>query len=284
MKLLKPAQQDDVLLRDIQNARSQAAGLQYWWLGQSGFLVVWEGRSLLFDPYLSDSLTRKYAPTDKPHVRLSERVVAPERLDFIDIVTSSHTHTDHLDPETLRPLVQVNPGLMMVCPEANRATVRERSELPEDRIHGLDGQDEKIGRTIAGFEFHAVPAAHEALATDSEGRPLFLGWVVKAGPWTIYHSGDTILYPGMVERLRPFRIDLALLPINGRAPERRVAGNLSGREAAQLAKAIGAGRVVPCHYDLFAFNTASPEEFVTTCRFLGQPSQVLSLGERGSVG
>ena len=48
---------------------------------------------LLLDPYLSDSLTQKYTATDKPHVCMTARVVAPERLDFIDLVTSSHNHT-----------------------------------------------------------------------------------------------------------------------------------------------------------------------------------------------
>ena len=50
---------------------------------------------------------------------------------------------------------------------------------------------------------------------------------------------------------------VALLPINGSAPERRVAGNLNGVEAATLAHAIGARMVIPCHYEMFAFNTAS---------------------------
>ena len=45
---------------------------------------------MLFDPYLSDSLTAKYADTDKPHVRITERVIDPESLDFIDVATSSH--------------------------------------------------------------------------------------------------------------------------------------------------------------------------------------------------
>ena len=32
-------------------------------------------RHLLFDPYLSESLTKKYAQTDKPHVRMTRRAV-----------------------------------------------------------------------------------------------------------------------------------------------------------------------------------------------------------------
>jgi L-ascorbate metabolism protein UlaG (beta-lactamase superfamily) len=75
-------------------------------------------------------------------------------------------------------------------------------------------------------------------------------------------------------------VDVALLPINGRAPERRVPGNLFGPEAAQLAKDMRAGVVIPCHFEMFAFNTASPDEFVTECRHIGQPGRVLRCGEK----
>lgn len=281
---MKPAfQKDSALLADIAAARAKADEFHVWWLGQSGFLVQWQGRHILIDPYLSDSLTRKYAATDKPHIRMTERVIDPVRLDFIDVVTSSHNHTDHLDPETLQPLAKANPHLVMVCPEANRVTVRERSGLPDDRIIGLDAAL-PVGSlaAVAGFEFHAVPAAHESLDTDKLGRHIYLGFVVKVGPWTLYHSGDTVLFEGMAELLRPFQIDVALLPINGRAPERRVSGNLWGREAAHLAKDIGAGVVIPCHYDLFTFNTATTDEFVATCQQLKQPHVVLQNGERWS--
>ena len=83
----------------------------------------------------------------------------------------------------------------------------------------------------------------------------------------------------MAKRLRGFEVDVALLPINGRLPERRVSGNLWGREAAQLARDIGARLVVPCHYDMFEFNTESPDEFVATCKQLEQPYRVLRCGE-----
>lgn len=284
--MIEPALRNEAFLADVARARTENDTLHLWWLGQSGYLIHWNGRHLLLDPYLSDSLTRKYAATDRPHVRMTERVIAPERLGFVDVVTSSHNHTDHLDPETLRSLAAANPALVMVCPEANRPTVRERSGLSDERIVGLapgllaGANPAPAGCTVAGFRFHAVPAAHETLATDQAGRPLYLGFVIRAGPWTIYHSGDTVLYEGLTARLLPFRVDVALLPINGRAAGRRVAGNLWGREAAQLAKDIGARLAVPCHYDMFAFNTATPEEFVAECQRLEQPQRVLRAGER----
>lgn len=275
--MIKPMRQEDAWLADVEAARQARDRLHLWWLGQSGFLVQWQGRHLLLDPYLSDALTRKYAATDKPHVRMTERVIAPERLGFVEVATSSHNHTDHLDAETLGPLRAANPALRLVVPAANRDFAADRLALPPDRLDAIE-----VGSVLelAGFGIHAVPAAHEAVERDEQGRHRHVGLVIETGAGTIYHSGDTVLYPGMVEALRRWRIDIALLPINGRAPERRVAGNLTGPEAAQLAKDIGARVAVPCHYEMFAFNTASPAEFVATCERLGQGHRVLRAGER----
>ena len=74
-------------------------------------------------------------------------------------------------------------------------------------------------------------------------------------------------------------IDVALLPINGRLPERRVPGNFWGDEAARFAHAIGAHLVVPMHYEMFAFNTETPELFEATARRLGQQFRTLRGGE-----
>ncbi|MGE3311783.1 MAG: MBL fold metallo-hydrolase [Limisphaerales bacterium] len=292
---------DKAFLADVNRVRQATAPgstdstrhqLHVWWLGQSGFLVAYDGSFLLLDPYLSDSLTRKYAGTDKPHVRVTGRVVDPARLDFVAAVTSSHNHTDHLDPETLKPLLQANPGLVAFCPEANRSTVRERSGLSDDRILGLDVPEEALAartipepRAVPGtpFRLAPIPAAHEALDRDASGRLIYLGFLLHVGPFRIYHSGDTVLFDGLEAILRARPIDLALLPINGRAPERRVAGNLNGTEAARLAHDVAARVVVPCHYDMFEFNTASPDEFVEACRSLDQPHRVMEQGGRLSL-
>jgi L-ascorbate metabolism protein UlaG (beta-lactamase superfamily) len=277
--MIQPALKNDAFLADVKNAAHDPEHFHLWWLGQSGFLVQWQNRHLLLDPYLSDSLTKKYAGTDKPHVRMTELIVAPERLDFIDVVTSSHNHTDHLDAETLIPLIRANPNLVLVIPEANRGFVAERLRVNGDFPLGLDAGKMQ---TVAGFRIHGVPAAHNELELDEPGRHRFLGYVIEFGPWIIYHSGDTVHYSGMEDWLLHWRIDVALLPINGDRPERRVAGNLNGREAATLAKQIDASMVIPCHYDMFEFNTASPEEFASLARELGQPFRVLKCGEQWS--
>jgi L-ascorbate metabolism protein UlaG (beta-lactamase superfamily) len=171
----------------------------------------------------------------------------------------------------------VNPALQMIIPEANRDFVAER--LKTDAGWPL-GCDDGTTLDLWGFTITGVPSAHEALERDDAGRCKYLGYVVRVGPWTLYHSGDTVLYDAMAEKLQPFGVDVALLPINGAKPERRVAGNLSGRESAALGKAIGAKLVVPCHYEMFGFNTASTDEFVNEATRIGQPYRVLRAGQR----
>ena len=257
--MIEPALADDDFLADVRTV-ADSDDIHVWWLGQSGFLIGWRARHLLIDPYLSDSLTRKYAGTEREHVRMTRRVVDPSRLDFVDVVCSTHAHTDHLDGETLEPILAA--GAALVCPAATREIATERTGHEPDVCI-----EEGEAATVADFDVQAVPAAHP------EQAPEYLGYVIGCGGTRIYHSGDSVLYAGMAERLRPVEVSLALLPING------AHGNMSGTEAAGLASAIGAALVVPCHYDMFEFNTASPAAFVAECRRLGQPFAVLRAGE-----
>jgi L-ascorbate metabolism protein UlaG (beta-lactamase superfamily) len=273
--MIKPILQNEAFLADVRAAGPNQ--LHLWWLGQSGFLVKWQNAYLLIDPYLSDSLTKKYAGTDKPHVRLTERVIDPAKLDFIDVVTSSHNHTDHLDGETLIPLLEVNPGLTVIIPRANLAFAAERLKTPPERLTSIRADSDPV--TIGPFTFHALPAAHETLETNADGDHKFIGYVIEVGGKTIYHSGDCVPYAGLIERLQKWRIDLALLPINGRDPARGVAGNFTAAEAVALGRDIHAGLVVPCHYEMFAFNTVSPEGFAQHAQTTGVAYRLLKCGE-----
>lgn len=275
--MIRPLLSHDALLADIHASDRRDAGFRLWWLGQSGFLLQWQGIHVLLDPYLSDSLTKKYSQTDKPHVRMTELVIDPARLSFVDIVTSTHNHTDHLDAETLSPILAANPRVRLLIAEANRAFVADRLKIDPAAAIGLD---DGTSVSVSGIRFSGVASAHEALERDEHNRAKYLGYVLQFGSWSIYHSGDTVRYEGMTGKLLPFKIDIALLPINGRSPERRVPGNLFGRETAQLAKDIEAKLVIPCHFEMFEFNTASPDEFVQQCRKLGQPFKVLRCGEQ----
>jgi L-ascorbate metabolism protein UlaG (beta-lactamase superfamily) len=253
MQLIKPKQKDAALLSDILSFASET-NFKVWWLGQSGFLIKWQDKCLLFDPYLSDSLSLKYQHTDKPHVRMSELVINP----------------------ALGPILKNNNDVKFIIPEANRSFVVNRVGCEESYPIGLND-----GYTIElkGFKITGLPAAHNTIERDEKGQCKFMGYVVQYGDYCVYHSGDTLWFDGLDELLKPYQVDIAFLPINGNKPERRVAGNLNPEEAALLGKAIDARLVIPHHYHLFEFNTEDPVLFEEQCRKHGVKYRVLEMGE-----
>lgn len=279
MSLIAAKIKDEAFINEVDQYLNDPEHFHLWWLGQSGYLLVWKGKKVLIDPYLSDSLTKKYAASNKPHTRMSERVADPQLLNGISIITSSHNHTDHLDGETLMALLKNNPLAKLVIPEANRKFVSDRIQMPESFPAGLnDGES----LTIDEFQFHGLPAKHNEIERDGQGRCKFMGYVIRFGRWSVYHSGDTLWFDEMVPLLKPFCVDVALLPINGDDPSRGVAGNLNAKEAADLGKAIGAKLVIPCHYDMFTFNSADPKDFADEAEKIKQPYCILAGGEHFS--
>jgi len=273
--MIKAIKKDKELVDEMDSLLTDEKRFRLWWLGQSGFLLQWKGKRVLIDPYLSDSLTKKYSDTDKPHIRMSDRVIDPELLKNISIVSSSHNHTDHLDAETLMPLLKNNPQIKFIIPEANRNFVADRVKCDPQFLIGLR---DKQSVTISEFTFHGLPAKHNEIERDENGNPKFMGYVIEFGNRKIYHSGDTLWFDEMVDILKPLNIDVAILPINGNDPSRKVAGNLNCQEAARLGKAIGAGYIIPCHYDMFTFNTADVNEFAKEAKQIGQPYNILRGG------
>ncbi|MFI5186887.1 MAG: MBL fold metallo-hydrolase, partial [Chitinophagales bacterium] len=159
-EMIQAFKKDKELVKEMDSVLSDKDHFFLWWLGQSGFLLQWKGKRVLIDPYLSDSLTKKYKATDKPHVRMSERVIDPELLKNILIVSSSHNHTDHLDAETLMPVLKNNPEIKFIIPEANREFVSERMKCKNEFPVGLkEGQSIAVGE----FSFHGIPAKHNKI-------------------------------------------------------------------------------------------------------------------------
>lgn len=273
--MIAAQQKGEELLADVRSVDPADPRLHVWWLGQSGFLLQQAGARLLLDPYLSDSLTLKYAATDKPHIRITERCLDPGELTGIRLVTASHLHTDHLDAATLVPLAASNHGFTLVLPHPILGEARSRLGDVSVKLQGLDAGEVL---ELHGWRITGIAAAHNDLKRDDLGRCHYLGFLIQRGGFSVYHSGDTLWHECLVPALLPAACDLMLLPINGNKPERRVAGNLNGTEAAALARACGAHLVVPCHYDMFTFNTESPAEFTAACEKLGQACQVMRCG------
>lgn len=228
------------------------------WLGQAGFILRAGPGTALIDPFLSPYSGREY-----------ESSLTPGRVEGVDVVLCTHEHVDHFDADAAPAIAKASPAAVFVVPTPIVDMVTEVG-IPGDRVVGM-----QPGQTLelAGLSIRALPAMHGVTMEDaygfgeelSGGLIRFLGYVVGAGGVRLFHAGDTIHYAGMETTLRELSIDLAMLPINGRDPEREargIVGNLSEREAAWLARAMEAEAVVPMHYDLFARNRGLPSRLV----------------------
>ena len=246
------------------NLRPPPGDVVLYWLGQAGFVIEFgtpHGSSrLLVDPYLSDSLARKYAGTRYTHRRMMAAPILPEQFTRLDLVLCTHRHTDHMDPDTLQPLAAAFPGLRFIVPAASTDEACKRCGVGMNRLIPLDAGD--WIEPLPQLQITALASAHESLSIDDNGHHEWLGYVLDLGGLRIYHSGDCIPYPGLADTLADLAPQVALLPVNGRDAERSgngVPGNFTLDEAITLCHDAGVKTMIAHHYGLFEFNTVSPE-------------------------
>jgi L-ascorbate metabolism protein UlaG (beta-lactamase superfamily) len=225
-------------------------GVALAWLGQAGFALRYGKSRIFLDPYLSDYLERKYRGTNKPHRRLMEAPIPVQEVEGLDWVICTHQHSDHMDPDALPLLASQSPACRFIIPRASREHLLKLG-VPDKQVAGVDA-GERISLS-SECSVEAIPSAHETLEKNERGEYRYLGYFIRLGSLTFYHSGDTIPYPGLSERVRRHQLDLALLPINGRG--KGVAGNFTFDEAVQLCQVADIPYFIPHHFGMFAFNT-----------------------------
>ena len=236
--------------------REPGTGTRLYWLGQAGFLLKTFRHTILIDPYLSDSLAEKYWGTALPHSRMMNPPIDVESLGAVDLVLCTHHHTDHMDPDTLAPLMRRLPKLQIVVPRASQAEALKRAGAGLDRLIQADAGD-RI-EPLPGIVIRPVRGAHETLQRDAAGHHVFLGYGIETAGVTIFHSGDTIPFEGQQSEVSALEADVALLPVNGRSAalaERNIAGNLFLEEAIALARNCAIPAMLAHHYGMFEFNT-----------------------------
>jgi L-ascorbate metabolism protein UlaG (beta-lactamase superfamily) len=203
-------------------AGGPSEALRLYWLGQAGFVVDVAGRRLVIDPYLSDSLAEKYPSGPFRYDRLMPPSVTVEELGRVDAMLVTHSHTDHLDPGTLKPLFARNPTALLIAPRAIAALAMERAAPPPGSFVGANA-GERI-ELFDGISITPTRAAHETLKREPNGDHHFLGYVMRCGSAVLWHSGDCVPFDGLVEEIAAHHVDLALLPVNGRRKELSAAG------------------------------------------------------------
>ena len=208
--------------------------MKFTWLGQAGILLEKNGKKIMIDPYLSDSIhkkdptrTRRY-PADLRYLG-----VTPNVLIF------THDHIDHYDPDTAPILLKNAEGAMTVlCP----SSVWQKART-EGGPHNYVQFNRYTEWTEHGFRFRAVKAEHSDVFA--------IGVLIKdlADGRIYYVTGDTLYNKAILADL-PEDLDAVFLPING------VGNNMNAEDASRFADATGAKNAVPLHFGMFDEKTA----------------------------
>ncbi len=243
-------------MQQLRNHRVPARSVTLWWLGQSGFIVKSPGGTIVaVDPYLSNSCKAIGEQAGFDMDRLVPPPMDPGDLVGIAAYAITHSHQDHLDPQTLESYRAAGgAGPYIAPPEAI------------ERLHALGVP---ASQTVLVWPNKIVAVGDIRLratfAIPLGGDDLtHVGYLVTIadGP-TVYITGDTGYHDLLGRSVGEHKPDILATVING------MFRNLSPAEAAQLAKEINPRVVIPCHFDLFRDNQQAPHLLRAQLHMLG---------------
>jgi L-ascorbate 6-phosphate lactonase len=256
------------LWQEIRQVPVRPGTVALWWLYQAGIVVKTPGGTIVVvDPYLSDAVLRSYKlPRNVP------APIDPAEVE-VDALLATHSHEDHLDPDSITPFMSHEKtqfiGPPMAVERVLAAGVEKERTTPAHR-----GDVVEIGDL-------SVRAVHARHMFGLEPTPDAVGYVLEVGGVSLYHSGDTEYDSDIIADTRG--VTASFISMNG------TAGNMNAHEAAMLAWLQGARLAVPFHYGLWRDAdygegaTLDPGLFVSTYRKLNPEGRTLVLEPAAAV-
>jgi L-ascorbate 6-phosphate lactonase len=242
--------------QEILDRRVPAGKMTLWWLGQSGVVVKSpQGKIVAVDPYLTNSCKAIGEQFGFDMDRMVPPPLEPADLVGIDLYAITHSHGDHLDPETLAGYRAAGGTGPYLAPAETAEKLRQLG-VPADRIamtwpnHVYTLGDLSV-RAMPAIPFGADDLTHVGYLVGVEGGP------------TLYVTGDTGYHEILAVAAAPHKPDVLMAVIN---PAFR---NMSPAEAARLAKLLDVKVAIPCHWDLFPDNSLPPQLLRTNLKIEG---------------
>jgi L-ascorbate 6-phosphate lactonase len=240
-------------------------------LGQSGFRMAFPSSVVYVDPYLTDHVATVEGPELARQFPLPMK---PEEVTDADWVLVTHIHLDHCDIHTLVPIARASPSCRFVCPNECCTALRAAGVAATRLVIAPESWMQLDSRV----KLICVPAAHPTIERDRDGHLRFVGYVLECDGRRLYHAGDTSPAQEMIARLTNLApIDTAFLPVNERnyyREARGIVGNMTVREAFQLAADLKVRTLVPMHWDMFAPNSVYLEEIQVVYRLMKPPFEM----------
>ena len=242
-------------MEEIRRSEVPKGSLTTWPLGQASFMIKSPaGVVVALDPYLTNACKAGGERLGMNFDRLTPPPLLPQDLAGIDLYLLTHSHGDHLDPETLSGYREAGGEGPYIGPPETAEMLVELG-VPENQVT-MTWPNRK--HTIGDLNVQAT------FAIPNSGNDLtHVGYLlsVDGGP-TFYYTGDTGYEDILGISAAPHNPDVLLTVING------TFRNMGPVEAALLTKQLDPEVVIPYHHNLFPDTQVPVHVFRTNlCHF-----------------
>jgi L-ascorbate metabolism protein UlaG (beta-lactamase superfamily) len=200
------------------------------YIGHSTFELVDGDTRVLIDPFL--------APNN-PAAKLSADDLSPTH------VLITHPHQDHFT-DAVAVGKKSGASFVAIAELANVLGELGIEDVADPNLGGTVRFDWGWVKLVQAFHTSTVPGSDERPFSPTPGTVIgaACGLVVNIGGKTVYHLGDTALFGDLKLIAQRTPVDIALIPIGGHY-------TMDRHDAVTAAELIGAGTVIPIHFNTF---------------------------------
>jgi L-ascorbate metabolism protein UlaG (beta-lactamase superfamily) len=198
--------------------------------GHSCFELSDGETSLLIDPFLAPNNPKAVAGPDD---------VEPTHIAI------THGHADHM-ADAVPVAKRTGAHCVAIVELADWLGSQGLDVVTDPNLGGTVRFDWGSIKLVPAWHTNTLPGSADAPFSAEHGIPIgtAAGFIVEIGGVTVYHAGDTCLFGDMKLIAERNPVDVALLPIGGHY-------TMDRHDAVVAAEFIGAGTVIPMHFDTF---------------------------------
>ncbi len=199
-------------------------------LGHACFELSAGDARVLVDPFLA------------PHNPAAP--VSAEEVDPTHILIT-HGHADHV-ADAVSVAKRTGAHCVAIVEIASWLNAQGLEAVSDPNLGGTVEFDWGWVKLVQAFHTSTLPGSAETPFSAETGVVIGMpsGLVINVGGTTVYHLGDTCLFSDLKLIAERTPVDVALIPIGGHY-------TMDRHDAVVAAELIGAGTVIPIHYNTF---------------------------------